>query len=49
LSPTLNWIHGARHVDLYDEEEYVAPALAKLTDFYTTNLTAPSDKVAAVA
>jgi fermentation-respiration switch protein FrsA (DUF1100 family) len=45
----LSWIHGASHVDLYDKEEYVAPALAKLTDFYMANLTAPSDKVTAVA
>jgi uncharacterized protein len=43
----LHWIHGASHVDLSDKEQYVAPALAKLTDFYDTDLTAVSDKVAA--
>ena len=36
----LHWIEGATHVALYDNEEYVAPAIAKLTEFFTANLTA---------
>ncbi|MER7930272.1 alpha/beta hydrolase [Streptomyces sp. NPDC096057] len=34
----LHWVEGASHVDLYDKKEYVDPAVAKLTDFYTANL-----------
>jgi uncharacterized protein len=34
----LHWIEGASHTDLYDKEEYVAPAIAKLTEFYAANL-----------
>jgi hypothetical protein len=34
----LHWIDGASHVDLYDKEQYVAPAIAKLTEFYAANL-----------
>jgi hypothetical protein len=34
----LHWIEGASHVDLYDKEEYVGPAIAKLTEFYNTHL-----------
>jgi fermentation-respiration switch protein FrsA (DUF1100 family) len=37
----LHWIDGAMHNDLYDKEEYVGPAVAKLTEFFTKNL-APS-------
>jgi hypothetical protein len=29
------------HNDLYDKEEYIGPAVAKLTEFFTKNL-APS-------
>ncbi len=36
----LFWIKGATHVALYDKEEYVTPAIAKLTDFFRKNLTA---------
>ncbi|CAM5465117.1 alpha/beta hydrolase [Streptomyces aurantiogriseus] len=36
----LHWIDGASHVDLYDKDEYVTPAIAKLTDFFGTHLTA---------
>lgn len=36
----LHWIEGAGHVDLYDKEQYIAPAIDKLTDFYTACLTA---------
>jgi uncharacterized protein len=34
----LCWIDGATHVALYDKEEYVTPALAKLTEFFRTHL-----------
>jgi fermentation-respiration switch protein FrsA (DUF1100 family) len=34
----LFWIDGATHVALYDEEQYVAPAIAKLTEFFRTRL-----------
>lgn len=34
----LHWIEGAGHVDLYDRKEYVDPAVAKLTDFYSAAL-----------
>jgi fermentation-respiration switch protein FrsA (DUF1100 family) len=34
----LHWVEGASHVDLYDKKEYVDPAVAKLTDFYTASL-----------
>jgi fermentation-respiration switch protein FrsA (DUF1100 family) len=35
----LYWIEGASHVDLYDRDEYVTPAVARLTDFYNEHLT----------
>jgi fermentation-respiration switch protein FrsA (DUF1100 family) len=38
----LCWVEGASHVDLYDKEQYVAPTIAKLTEFYTANLAAPA-------
>jgi uncharacterized protein len=42
----LHWIDGASHVALYDQEEYVNPAVAKLTGFFTANLSAaPALKV----
>jgi fermentation-respiration switch protein FrsA (DUF1100 family) len=41
----LHWIEGATHVDLYDKDEYVTPAVARLTDFYGANLAA-ADKLA---
>jgi fermentation-respiration switch protein FrsA (DUF1100 family) len=34
----LHWIDGASHVDLYDKEQYVGPAVAKLADFFRANL-----------
>jgi fermentation-respiration switch protein FrsA (DUF1100 family) len=34
----LHWIDGASHVDLYDKEQYVDPAVAKLTEFFRTHL-----------
>ena len=37
----LLWIDGATHNDLYDKEQYVQPAVTKLTEFFTKNL-APS-------
>ena len=35
----LFWIDGATHVALYDKDEYVTPAIAKLTSFFHTHLT----------
>ena len=34
----LHWIDGASHVDLYDKEQYVGPAVSKLTEFFGTHL-----------
>ncbi|MGW2698437.1 alpha/beta hydrolase [Streptomyces sp. NPDC001296] len=34
----LYWIDGASHVDLYDKEPYVGPAVEKLTDFFRAQL-----------
>jgi uncharacterized protein len=34
----LVWIDGAMHTDLYDKDEYVKPAVAKLTDFFDSHL-----------
>ncbi|WP_405150405.1 alpha/beta hydrolase [Sphaerisporangium sp. NBC_01403] len=34
----LHWIESASHVDLYDKEEYLGPAVAKLTEFFEGNL-----------
>jgi fermentation-respiration switch protein FrsA (DUF1100 family) len=34
----LHWIDGASHNDLYYKEQYVGPAITKLTDFFTSNL-----------
>ena len=45
----LHWIDGASHVDLYDKEEYVGPAVAKLAGFYAASLAAASLAAAAVA
>jgi uncharacterized protein len=42
----LHWIEGATHVDLYDKDEYVTPAVARLTDFYGANVGAAADKLA---
>ncbi|MDX6259537.1 MAG: uncharacterized protein QOH84_1225 [Kribbellaceae bacterium] len=36
----LFWIDGASHVDLYDKDEYVTSAVAKLAEFYHQHLTA---------
>lgn len=36
----LFWIEGASHVDLYDKEEYVAPAVSKLSSFFKEHLSA---------
>jgi uncharacterized protein len=36
----LHWIDGASHNDLYDKEQYLAPTIAKLTDFYAADLAA---------
>ncbi|HWD78659.1 MAG TPA: alpha/beta hydrolase, partial [Kribbella sp.] len=32
------WIDGASHVDLYDRDEYVTPAVAKISTFYAESL-----------
>jgi hypothetical protein len=34
----VHWIGGASHVDLYDQEQHVAPAIDKLAGFFTDNL-----------
>ena len=34
----LQWIDGASHVDLYDKEQYVGPAVSKLTEFFGAHL-----------
>jgi len=34
----LHWIEGASHVGLYDKEQYVGPAVQKLTAFFTQSL-----------
>jgi fermentation-respiration switch protein FrsA (DUF1100 family) len=36
----LHWIDGASHNDLYYKEQYVGPAVTKLTGFFTNNLAA---------
>jgi uncharacterized protein len=43
----LHWIEGASHVDLYDKEEYVGPAIDKLTELYSTNLVGSQQTAAA--
>jgi hypothetical protein len=43
----LHWIEGASHVALYDQEEYVGPAIAKLTEFYRASLALGEQAVAA--
>ena len=40
----LYWIEGATHVDLYDKDEYVTPAVAKLADFFRVNLVSGTDQ-----
>jgi fermentation-respiration switch protein FrsA (DUF1100 family) len=35
---SLTWIDGASHVDLYDKDEFVTPAVAALTGFFRTEL-----------
>jgi hypothetical protein len=34
----VHWIEGASHVDLYDKEQYVGPAVDKLAGFFAANL-----------
>jgi fermentation-respiration switch protein FrsA (DUF1100 family) len=34
----LVWIDGASHNDLYDKDAYVAPAVARLTEFFHAHL-----------
>jgi fermentation-respiration switch protein FrsA (DUF1100 family) len=38
----LHWIEGASHNDLYDKEQYVAPIIAKLTEFYAASVAEPA-------
>ena len=45
----LHWIDGASHVDLYDKNEFVTPAVAKLTEFYNTNLAAAVGQLASAS
>jgi fermentation-respiration switch protein FrsA (DUF1100 family) len=35
----LFWVEGATHVDLYDKDEFVTPAVEKLAEFYRAGLT----------
>jgi uncharacterized protein len=34
----VHWIDGASHVDLYDKEQFVGPAISKLSKFFAENL-----------
>jgi fermentation-respiration switch protein FrsA (DUF1100 family) len=34
------WMAGASHVDLYDKQEYIGPAVEKLTKYFTENMSA---------
>ncbi|MFI9756996.1 alpha/beta hydrolase [Streptomyces sp. NPDC051963] len=34
----LHWIDGASHVDLYDKEQYVGPAVSRMADFFGAHL-----------
>ncbi|MEU4420291.1 alpha/beta hydrolase [Actinoplanes sp. NPDC024001] len=43
----LVFIDGASHVDLYDKRDYVDPAVDELDAFFTTNLAAAPEPVAA--
>jgi len=46
----LHWINGASHNDLYGKEQYVGPAVTKLTGFFTKNLasdTTPAEAASA--
>ena len=45
----LHWIDGASHNDLYYKEQYVGPAVTKLTGFFTENLAADTTPAQAVA
>ncbi|MEV8414795.1 alpha/beta hydrolase [Streptomyces niveus] len=36
----LAWIEGASHIDLYDKDAYVLPAVERLAGFFTTHLAA---------
>ncbi|MEV8288549.1 alpha/beta hydrolase [Streptomyces niveus] len=36
----LAWIEGASHIDLYDKDTYVLPAVGRLAGFFTTHLAA---------
>lgn len=38
----LLWMEGASHVDLYDKEQFVAPAAVRLADFFRSNLSVPA-------
>ncbi|MFE7752870.1 hypothetical protein [Streptomyces sp. NPDC057428] len=37
----LHWIDGASHVELYDKEQYLGPAVAELPDFFGERLARP--------
>ena len=34
-------MEGATHIDLYDRPQFVTPAVAKLTTFFSQHLAAP--------
>jgi uncharacterized protein len=48
-APELHWIDGASHNDLYDKEQYVAPIIVKLTEFFAASLDAANLAEPAVA
>lgn len=41
-----HWIEGATHNDLYDRDEYVAPAIARLASFFRKELAPPAGECA---
>lgn len=45
----LHWVEGATHNALYDKDEYVSPAVARLTEFFERNLTEAAAEVALAA
>ncbi len=45
----LYWIEGATHNALYDKDEYVSPAVARLTEFFETNLTEAANEATLAA
>ena len=44
----IHWIEGATHVDLYDKEQYVGPAIERLDSFFTAGLSATRHRAPAI-